>query len=172
VLKTLIGQVESKLEDVRSRPDHSWPELSFLVLFRQWTWLFFGLPARDEQVKGTAAAGGDLPILAAIGDGNGVRGEGEAGNLQHFVVGGDIENLAPVAQSYLDAGEVLRQHRIEVQNVGPHFDAQVATLHQIDGAGHGAGVNALRRGAALNVADVAVEGGLEQMPGALAVGAG
>ena len=56
--------------------------------------------------------------------------------------------------------------------VGPGLQPGEAALHQVDGAGHGRQVDALGRGAALDVGDVGLQRLLEELHRAVAVGPG
>src|SRR5690606_9446450 len=82
----------------------------------------------------------------------------------------DLEPVTAVAQPQLQPLQIVREARVEPEPVIEHLQAGLAQLDQIDRAGHGAQVDALGRGAPLDVRDVALERFLEQLPGTRPVG--
>src|SRR6185437_8314614 len=67
--------------------------------------------------------------------------------------------------------ELVGKHWMEMECVAAQLEASVAPLQQIDGSGHGAEVNALGFGAALDVVDVAAQRFGKERPGAASAGA-
>ena len=65
--------------------------------------------------------------------------------------------MPSVVDVHVEALHLLRQLRIEPQNVPRDFDPSRDTLHQIDGSRHGAEMYALRGGALLDIAHVALQ---------------
>jgi len=79
--------------------------------------------------------------------------------------------MAAITDLHFKRGKVARQRWVEVQRVVAQFHAGVATFQQIDGAGHRAEMDAFRRGAALDVFEVAAQRLGEEPPRSLSVGA-
>jgi hypothetical protein len=81
-----------------------------------------------------------------------------------------VERMPSIADAHVEALHFLRQFRIEPENITPHLDARRYTLHQIDRPGHRAEMHALRCGALLNVARVALQRFREEIHRARPVG--
>src|SRR5690554_2070574 len=118
-----------------------------------------------DQGELAAVLGGQVPDVAAIGHGNWRRQGAVAVDFQMVVGNGDRQLVTPIAHAELQAGQLVGQGGVEVQDVGAGLDSGESPLYQVDGASHGAQVDPFRRGATLNVADIAVQSLHEKGPG-------
>src|SRR5680860_65575 len=80
-----------------------------------------------------------------------------------------VQSVTAIAQRRIHLENLFGQARIECEYAIAHLDARVATLDQVNRAGHGAEMNAFPRGAVLNVGQIAAKRRLGESPGPLAV---
>jgi hypothetical protein len=76
---------------------------------------------------------------------------------------------APDLHRKLEAVELLDRCGVEVEDVVAYFRSEVCALYQVQGASHHPQVDSLLGGAALYVADVALQRGAESLPGRLRI---
>jgi len=81
-----------------------------------------------------------------------------------FIEDSEVDVELAVLELERDGFEVTWD-RVEVEGVLAGLQAGQPPLHQVEGARHGAEVDALARGAALDVGDVRQEGLLAELPG-------
>lgn len=112
--------------------------------------------------------------MAALAHGDVHRpgGAGEGTESDPLVVDLHRDPLAPVGELKVERGQLVGEERVEAQHVASRFDAGVATLEDVDAAGHGAEVDTLPGGAALDVGDVTAQRLPQQRPRAAPVAAG
>src|SRR5690606_16496845 len=87
------------------------------------------------------------------------------GNPHALAVHVDCEPAATIADPHPQAAEFFRQAGIDPEMILADVEAGMAALHEVDRARHGAEMDAPRRGAALDIGDVAFERLLEKRPG-------
>src|SRR6056297_3309614 len=95
-----------------------------------------------------------------------------ARDFQIGVRDGHVENLPPIVNAGAETVDFLRQEWVEVDGVRENFHPRVAALNELDSPCHGAQMDTLRRGAALKVRKIRVEGLFEQTPRPAAIPTG
>ena len=90
------------------------------------------------------------------------------------LIGSDVKvkHVPAVADLKTEFTEFVGNRGVEPERVLPGLDTGETALDQVNGPGHGTEVDALGRGATLDVGDIAQEGSLEETPGPFAIRSG
>src|SRR5205807_9769232 len=124
------------------------------------------LPGSHSEVEGVALPGPDLPDL--VSDTHFHRPV-QAVNLgadpQTAFLEGDLDQQPSEAHGQGQTAQMVQGLGVEGEDAVTNHLAQVAALHQVQCPRHHAHVDALGCGAALHVADVALQGHQVPLPG-------
>src|SRR5436309_13663114 len=116
------------------------------------------LAGSHSEVEGVALPGPDLPDLVCDTQFHrSVQAVNLGADPQTAILEGDLDQQPSEAHGQGQTAQMVHGLGVEVEDAVADHLAQVAALHQVQRPRHHAHVDALGRGAALHVADVALQ---------------